>query len=68
MTDERRPDELTEEELEAQVGAALPNRELMSILPLPGDPLGTLSTPIPNHQFDPQYDPSADDAGDDVAG
>lgn len=62
MTDKRKGDELTEEELEAQIGAALPDREVMSILPWP-DPTGGVPLPIPHHPLDPQYDPQEEDAG-----
>jgi hypothetical protein len=44
-----------------QIGAALPDRELMSILSVP-DPTGGVLLPIPQHQLDPEYDPQSIDA------
>jgi hypothetical protein len=39
--------ELTEEELEQVEGEPLPDREEMTILPIPGDPLGGSGFTIP---------------------
>jgi hypothetical protein len=36
MAEERTREELDEEELDARIGAALPDRDLMTILPVPG--------------------------------
>jgi hypothetical protein len=41
-----------------RVVAALPDRELMSILSAP-QPTGGVLLPIPHHQFDPEYDPQS---------
>jgi len=45
MTDEKRQGELTEEEVEAQRGEELPDREAMSILPIAADPT-TMPLPL----------------------
>ena len=60
VTDEERPEKLSEEELDAQIGAALPDREVMSILPLL-DPTDGVAIPILHHPPDPQPDPPPDD-------
>jgi hypothetical protein len=52
-------DELTDEELDAQIGAALPDREAMSTLPLP-DPMGGDVTPA--QHVDSDYEPEPNDA------
>jgi hypothetical protein len=51
MSDQEQHDELTEEELEAQAGEALPDREVMSTIdfnpgPPPLDPVGGYTLPI----------------------
>jgi ClpA/ClpB-like protein len=61
VAEKRELEELTEEELDTEIGAALPDRELMSILSVP-DPSGGVLLPIPHHQFDPEFDPQSTDA------
>jgi hypothetical protein len=58
MPEKKQREELTDEEVEAQIGAALPDREVMSILPIP-DPTGGVPLPLPH------YDPGTDDPGPD---
>jgi hypothetical protein len=45
VTDVKKKDELTDDEVEAQRGEELPDREAMSILPIAGDPT-TMPLPI----------------------
>lgn len=60
MTGEKHSDELTDEELDAQIGAAFPDREAMSAFPLP-DPMG--GDVIPAQPVDSDYEPEPNDAG-----
>jgi hypothetical protein len=53
MTDEKKKDEVTEEEVEEQRGEELPDREAMSILPI-GEPV----TPIPIEDLGPLGGPN----------
>lgn len=60
MADKRDREELTEEELDAEIGAVLPDREVMSILSVP-DPMGGGLLSIPDQEFDSENDPDAEE-------
>jgi hypothetical protein len=64
VTGEKRSDELTDEELDAQIGAALPDREALSAMPLP-DPMG--GDEIAAQHVDSDYEPEPNDVGSNSA-
>jgi hypothetical protein len=55
MPDEKHRDELTDDQVEAQIQAALPDREVTSTLPIPGDEDGE---PLPPYDPEPQPEES----------
>jgi hypothetical protein len=65
MPDEQEREEMTEEELEVQIGAALPDREVMSSLPIT-DPTGGVSLPIPHQLDEPDGPPPEKGAEGDI--
>jgi hypothetical protein len=64
MADEKEREKLTDEELEAQIGAALPDRDVMSILPVP-DLAANVPIGYPLDQLDPDADGQEDEGGED---